>query len=156
MAGVNSNKQLETELLLEWLATLPKAYAWKTNVRVGATPLISNGVVLTPAQQKMFEVWNDWADARVDTGAAIWIVEAKIVGIAGAYGQVLDYCNEYPASIDARPFAGRVIQPVVLCAFEKARTAAYFATFGVRTVVFTPAWAGNTLVSKIHHAQAPA
>ncbi len=153
--GTNSNAQLETQLLTEWLASLPKAFPWKTHVRVGATPLISNGVVLSVAQQKAYEIWNDWADARVDTGAAIWIVEAKIVGTAGAYGQVMDYANEYPASMDARQFVGRHIQPLVLCAFEKPRTAAYFANFGVRTVVFTPAWAGTTLINKIHHAQPP-
>jgi len=150
--AAQQNAQREMQMLTEWLATLPAGYQWKTHVRVGATPLTYQGKVLSPAQQRAFEVWNDWADVRVATPTELWIVEGKIVGVAGAYGQALDYANEYPASSDAAQFPGKRIVPVVVCAFEKARTAAYFARFGVRTVLFTPSWAGSTLATKIFPA----
>jgi hypothetical protein len=147
--GVQSNAQREVQLLAEWLTTLPPYFKSKTNIDVGAAALQYNGERLTPAQQRMFGVWNDKADARVAAGLEVWIVESKIVGTASAYGQVLDYCDEYPASLDARGFPSATIVPLVLCAFEKPRTAAYFMRFGVRTVVFTPGWARLTLQTKI-------
>lgn len=147
--GVQSNAQREVQLLAEWLTTLPPSFKAKTHVNVGAATLQYNGERLTPAQQRMFGVWNDWADARVAAGLEVWIVEAKIVGIGTAYGQVLDYCDEYPSSLDAREFPSATVVPVVLCAFDRPRTSRYFARFGVRTVVFTPVWARLTLQNKI-------
>jgi len=137
------------QLLAEWLTTLPPWFKSKTNIDVGAAVIQYNGARLTPAQQKMFGVWNDKADARIWAPPELWLVEAKIVGTASAYGQVLDYCDEYPQSLDAREWPAAPVIPVVVCAYEKPRTAQYFARFGVRTVVFTPGWAKDTLASKI-------
>jgi hypothetical protein len=148
--GTRSNAQLETQLLAEWLSTLPFGFASKTHVRVGSQTLVYQGVRLPPARARAFEVWSDWCDARVVTPGEIWIVEAKIVGVACAYGQVLDYAQQYPESEDYMLFRGMAIQPVVLCAFEKPRTRNYFAGFGVRTIVHTPSWSGKTLASKIY------
>jgi hypothetical protein len=147
--GTQSNAQREVQLLAEWLTTLPSYFKSKTNVNVGAAALQYNGERLTPAQQRMFGVWNDKADARVLAGTEVWIVEAKIVGTGGAYGQVLDYVNEYPSSTDALEFPSAMVVPLILCAFDKPRTSQYFARFGVRTVVFTPGWARLTLQTKI-------
>ena len=145
----HSNAQREIQLLGEWLATLPSYWKTKTHVNVGVSTLDYNGKALTPARQRAFGVWNDWADARVATGAEIWIIEAKIVGTGGAYGQVLDYCNEYPTSADYASMTAAPVIPIVLAAFDKPRTRLYYAQFGVRTVVFTPSWAGDTLASKV-------
>jgi hypothetical protein len=147
--GTQSNAQREVQLLAEWLTTLPSWFKSKTHVNVGAAALQYNGARLTPAQQRMFGVWNDWADARVFTGTELWIVEAKIVGTGSAYGQVLDYCAEYPDSLDAREFQFATVVPLVVCAFDKPRTSQYFSRFGVRTVVFTPGWARESLAGKI-------
>lgn len=76
-------------------------------------------------------------------------MEAKIVGVACAYGQVLDYSAQYPESEDYREFGPVPIVPIVLCAYEKPRTSRYFARFGVTTVIHTPSWAGKTLATKI-------
>ena len=147
--GVNSNKQLETQLLGEWLATLPRGWPNLTHVNVGAQVLQYRGQPLSPAQQRAFGVWNDWADARVFTGVEVLIVEAKIVGKGGGYGQLLDYVNEYPSSADYLEFRPRPIVPVLLCAYGLARTSALFAGLGVRTIVYTPSWAGNSLATKV-------
>jgi hypothetical protein len=153
--GVRDNLQLEIQLLGEWWATLPKGWPNKTNVNVGAATLSYNGAVLTPAMQRAFGVWNDRADMRIFTGSEVWIVEAKMVNIGGAYGQVLDYCDEYPLSEDYKPYYGAPIVPVVVCAFERARTAARFSREGVRTILFTPPWAGSTLAQKIFNLAQP-
>jgi len=108
------------------------------------------GEVLTPAQRRAFQVWNDWADARIFTGSEVWIVEASIVGKAAKYGQALEYASEWPASLDSQCLTGWPVIPIVLCAFEKPATASLFSKFGVRTILFTPAWAGMSLVSKVH------
>jgi hypothetical protein len=150
--GTQSNKQRETQLLVEWLATLPAFYKWKTHVRVGAVQLVYQGQPLSPAQQRAFGVWNDWMDARVASLSEVWCVEAKIVGVAAAYGQAMDYTHQYAASADARNFPSHIAVPVVVCAFEKPQTAAYFNRFGVRTIVFTPSWAGSSLVNKVFPA----
>lgn len=147
--GVRDNKQLETQLLAEWLATLPKEWPNRTHVAVGAQTLFFQGKALTPAQQRAFSVWSDWADARVVANQEVWLVEAKIVGTGGGYGQLLDYANEYPASADYQLFAPRRIVPILLCAFERPRSAALFSPLGIRTVIFTPSWAGDSLANKL-------
>ena len=147
--GVRDNAQLEVQLIAEWWATLPRTWPNKTNVNVGAITLSYNGQVLSPARQRAFGVWNDRADMRIFTGAEVWLVEGKIVNVGGAYGQVLDYCDEYPYSADYQPFYGMPIIPVVVCAFKRDRTAKLFERFGVRTILFTPSWAGDSLANKV-------
>src|SRR5579859_776558 len=150
MAGVRDNLQLETQLLTEWWSTLPRGWPNKTHVNVGAIRLMYQGNVLTPAMQRAFGVWNDWADMRIFTGVEVWVVEAKIVNTGSAYGQLLDYCDEYPQSEDYKQFAPAPIVPVVVCAFERQRTALLYGRMGVRTVLFTPTWAGSSLAQKLY------
>jgi len=133
-----SNAQGEMQLIAEWLMTLPRSYVTKTHVNVGEQTLFYAGMPLTPAQSRAFGVWNDWCDARVFTGTEVWIVEGKLVGLGSAYGQVLDYVNQYPASVDYAQFKPATIVPMVLTMAERPRTAALFAGMGVRTIVFQP------------------
>jgi hypothetical protein len=148
--GTQSNAQLEVSLLAEWLAKLPQGWQNLTHVNVGAQQLEYQGKPLTLAQQKAFGVWNDWADARVFTGAEVWIVEAKIVGKGGGYGQLLDYVDEYPGSADYQAFSPRPIVPILLCAYALPRTSQLFARYGVRTIIHTPSWALQTLMTKVY------
>lgn len=147
--GVKSNRQGEAQLLAEWLTTAAAGVPSKTHVFVGDQTLIYQGVPMNPARFKAFEVWSDWADARINYPSEVWLVEAKIVGTAGAYGQILDYTRQYPLSADYQMFAPKPVVGVVVCAYERPRTASYFATLGVRTIVFTPAWAERSLAVKI-------
>ena len=144
-----SNAQREIQLLTEWWATMPRGWPNKTNVNVGASKLFYLGQPLSPARQRAFGVWNDKADMRIFTGLEVWIIEAKIVNTGSAYGQVLDYLDEYPASDDYQQFNGAPVVGVVICAFERLRTTARFERLGIRTIVFTPSWAGNTLAEKV-------
>lgn len=149
MARTNSNQQLETQLLAEWWATLPASWPNKTHVNVGSQQLQYQGAPLTPARQRAFGVWNDWADMRLFTGSEIWLVEAKIVNTGAAYGQLLDYLNEYPSSADYQQFPVVNVVGIVVCAYQRSRTAALFSGYGIRTIVFTPSWAGETLANKV-------
>ena len=85
-------------------------------------------------------MWNSWADARVVTPTEVWIVEGKLVATGAAYGQVIDYVDEYPSSEDYIQWAPRTIVPVVLCMARRDRTASKFAVMGVRTIVFQPSY----------------
>lgn len=153
MMGVRDNAQLETQLLAEWLATLPREWPNKTHVAVGAQNLFFQGKPLTESQQRAFSVWSDWVDARVVTQSEVWLVEAKVVGSGAGYGQLLDYIEQYPASADYQLWAPRNIVPILLCAFSKPRTAARFNSLGIRTVIFTPSWAGDSLANKLFGVQ---
>jgi hypothetical protein len=148
-----SQAQGETQLLGEWLASLPINYATKTHVRVGANTLVYNGVPLTPAQQRAFSVWSDWADARVATPTEVWLVEAKLVATGCAYGQVLDYAQQYPLSLDYQQFAPRPIVPVILAQSLRVPTVEYFARMGVRSVLFAPSFSLGHSLAKIFPAQ---
>jgi hypothetical protein len=152
MGKPQNNAQGEMQLVAEWLATLPATWKSKTHVNVGAQTLVYAGNPLTPAQTRAFGVWNDWADARVFTGTEVWIVEGKRVAIGGAYGQVLDYVDEYPASADYIPFAGAQIIPIVLCMASRPRTAARFAGLGVRTIVYAPSFPLSQALAKLFPA----
>lgn len=104
---------------------------------------------MSPARMAAFSVWSDWADARVAWPNEVWLVEAKIVGKAEAYGQIIDYAAQYPGSLDYQPYFGKPIVKIVVCAFEKPKTAALFGGWGVRTIVHTPIWAEKSLAVKI-------
>lgn len=149
MAGPQGNNQREISLVTQWLSTLPDSFTKTTHIRVGAQNLVFQGPPLTPAQAQRFASWQSWCDARVVTPSEVWIVEAKLVGTGGAYGQVLDYCNDYPLSADAREWPGRAIIPVVVCQAAEPRTMAYFATLGVRTIIFQPSWDFASALEKV-------
>lgn len=129
------------QLVAEWIAQLSPEWKTKTHVNVGAQQLEYAGQRLSAAQQRAFGVWNSWADARVVTPTEVWIVEGKRVATGAAYGQVIDYVDEYSSSEDYQAFAPRTIIPVVLCMARRNRTASKFATLGVRTIVFQPSFA---------------
>lgn len=149
MAGLQGNNQREMSLVAEWLSSLPSSFTRTTHVKVGTQSLIYRGQRLTLKQAQRFASWNSWADARVVTPHEVWIVEGKLVATGAAYGQVLDYCNEYPQCADAALWPGRAIVPIVLCQAEQPRTARYFATFGVRTIVFQPTWDFAAALQKV-------
>jgi hypothetical protein len=138
LSNKQNNAQGEMQLVAEWLASLGPGFISRTHVKVGAATLLYNGVPLTPAQANMLGVWSDWADARVVTPTEVWIVEGKLVGTAAGYGQLLDYLDEYPSSADYAAFAPRAVVGILLCQAERPRTAALFARYGIRTVVFAP------------------
>jgi hypothetical protein len=140
MAKSQINAQREMALVSQWLLTLPSSYVKTTHVKVGEQLLVYQGQQLTAAQAARFASWSTWADARVVTPTQVWIVEAALVGSAGKYGQVLDYCNDYPLSADAKLWPGRAVVPIVLCQAMRTRTMAYFATLGVQTIVFQPSF----------------
>lgn len=152
MTKTQSQAQGEIQLVAEWLQTLSPAWKSTTRVRVGEQVLSYSGIPLTPAQQRAFGVWSDYADARIVTPAEVWIVEAKLVGLGTAYGQVLDYCNQYPLSADYKQWAPRPIVPVVLTMAQRPRTAALFALQGVRTIVFEPSFPFSAALSKLFPA----
>jgi len=147
--GVRANAQLETQLLAEWLTASGWSSRSKTHVNVGAATLEYLGQRLSPARQRAFGVWNDWADCRIFTGSEVWLVEAKIVNVGGVYGQLLDYMDEYPSSSDYGAFRPAPIRGVVLCAFKRDRTANLFNQYGITTIVYTPVWGGDTLANKV-------
>jgi len=140
VAKSQSNAQGEMQLISEWLTTLPPSWQSKTHVKVGADPLFYAGARLTPAQQRAFGVWSDWCDARVVTPSEVWIVEGKLVARGGAYGQVLDYVDQYKSGDDYKNFAPRAIVPVVVCQAARGRLSKLFLALGVRTIVFAPSW----------------
>jgi len=146
------NAQGETQLLAEWLAQLPAGWQWKTHVRVGAQPLSYLGQPLTPQQQRAFGVWSDWADARVFTGAEVWLVEAKLVATGSAYGQLLDYLSQYPLSADAAAFPGAPVKGVVLTMGARARTSALFGAMGIQTVIFEASFPFEQALRKLFPA----
>ena len=147
--GTQSNAQREVQLLAEWITTLPPWFKTKTHVRVGEQRLYYADPTIPASRARALEVWSDWTDCRIFTGAEVWIVEAKLVGVASAYGQVMDYIDEYPLSTDYANFTPTPIIPMVLCAAEKPRTRILFQRYGVRTVVFTPSWASRAISTKI-------
>jgi hypothetical protein len=147
--GAKSNAQGETQLLAEWLTLYAAGYPSKTHVFVGQQTLQLAGQPISPKRQAAFKAWSDWADARVIFDREVWLIEAKIVGVAAGYGQIFDYLGEYPSSADYQLCGGKPVVGVVLCAFSRPQTAARFASLGIRTVVFSPTWAEKTLATKI-------
>jgi hypothetical protein len=152
-AKAQSNVQGERQLVAEWLATLPASWPTKTHLFVGEQTMIYGGVPLTPREQRAFAAWSDWCDARVVTPSEIWIVEGKLIATGGAYGQVLDYVNQYPSCADYLLWKPRAIVPVIVCQASRPRTAALFLNQGVRTIVFAPTFQLSESLAKLFPAQ---
>jgi len=134
------NAQREISLLAQWLSSLNPIYQQKTHVKVGADPLLYAGIRLTPAQSRAFGVWSNWADARVVTPSEVWICEAKLVATGAAYGQLIDYLDEYPSGDDYRQFKPRQIVGIVVCQAVTGRTERLFRKMGIRTIIFQPSF----------------
>lgn len=147
-----NNAQGEMQLVAEWLQTLPATYQSKTHVKVGAQALQYAGQPLTPAQSRAFGVWSSWADARVYTGSAVWIVEGKLVATGSAYGQLLDYLGEYPSSADYEAFAPAPIQGIVLTMAARQKTASQFLAMGIQTIIFQPTFSLSAALAKLFPA----
>lgn len=144
-----SNRQRETQLLAEWLTSLPPYMKSKTHIRTGQETIVWDGGPLPANMARATLVWSDWADARVFTGSEVWIVEACLVATAGKYGQVLEYADEYRDSADYKEFWPFPIVGVVLAAGDKPKTRARFARFGIRTIIFAPSWSLRSIATKI-------
>jgi len=97
-------------------------------------------------------VWSDWADARVVTPTEVWLVEGKLVATGGAYGQLMDYLDQYPSGDDYKLWAPRPVVGIVLCQAERVRTSALFAAMGIRTIQFTPTFALSASLQKLFPA----
>lgn len=152
MGRKQNNAQGEMQLVAEWLATLPPGYKSKTHVNVGKQELFYAGQRLTAAQSAAFSVWNDWADARIWTGTEVQLVEGKLVATGCAYGQLLDYLGEYPESLDYQQFAPAPVRGIVLCMADRPRSAAYFAGFGIQTIVYQPSFPLSEALAKLFPA----
>lgn len=152
MAKSQSNRQGEMQLVAEWLATLPATWKSKTHVNVGAQLLEYAGQRLTTAQTAAFGVWNDWADARVFTGSEVWLIEGKLVATGGAYGQLMDYLDEYPSSADYLQFGNVPIVGIVLTMAARMRTANLFQAKGIRTIVYQPSFPLSQALAKLFPA----
>lgn len=146
------NAQREMQLIAEWLATLPATWKSKTHVNVGAQVLEYQGVPLTPRQSAAFGVWNSWADARIFTGSEVWIVEGKLVATGCAYGELLDYLNQYPTSADYQAFKPAPIVGVVLTMAARGRTSDLFGAMGIRTITFAPSFSLASGLSRLFPA----
>jgi hypothetical protein len=146
---VNANKQLETQLLAEWRETLPAGWQTKTHVHVSSIELLPQFKNYAPNMLRAVANWNDWADMRIFTGSEVWLVEGTIVNNGKKYGQLQEYLAAYPSSTDYQQFKPAPIVGIVLCAFERAQSTQLFAGLGIRTVVFTPSWANESLYSKV-------
>lgn len=145
----NANKQLETQLLAEWRETLPAAWKTKTHVHVSSIELLPQFKNYAPNMLRAVANWNDWADMRIYTGGEVWLVEGTIVNTGKKYGQLLEYLDAYPQSTDYQQFKPAPIAGVVVCAFERPQSTQRFARDGIRTIVFTPSWATDSLYSKV-------
>lgn len=149
MANSQSNKQGERALIAEWISSLPSTWPTKTQVKVGTDPLFSDGKRLTPAQSRALSVWSDWADARIVTPSEVWIVEGKLVATASAYGQVLDYLDQYPNGDDYKQWSPRPIVGIVLAQATRPRLANLFARMGIRTIQFSPSWSVEESLARL-------
>jgi hypothetical protein len=145
-----NNIQGERALIAEWLQTFPASYLHETNVYVTALEGSYAGMPLTPAQARAFGVKRRRCDARVFTGAQVWIVEGKIEALDGAYGQVLGYVRDYPSSEDYQQFKPAPIVPIVVGVETFPIVAAYWSAFGVQTINFTPSFSLAQALMKLY------
>jgi hypothetical protein len=151
---VKTNAQGETQLLFEWLSTLPPDYKWSYHVFVGRVPLDTGGVPLSPARARALAATDRWVDARVATPHEVWVVEAKLKGVDAAYGQAYGYSRSYAHSLDYVDFAPRLIVPVVLVAARIPEVEMAFEPLGIRTIQFPVSWLGDGLI-KLYQALDP-
>lgn len=149
MGKKQTNAQREMQLVAEWLTTLPAGYASKTHIKVGSDPLFYNGERLRPEISRALGVWSDWADARVVTPSEVWIVEGKLVATGSAYGQLLDYMDQYRLGDDYKQWVPRAIVGIVVAQATRQRLSSLFAPQGIRTITFAPSFTLEQSLAKL-------
>jgi hypothetical protein len=142
-------------LLHEWASLQPWDYPPVYELRLGPTPLSAAAGVLTPEIEGMLRVRNRYADLVGVTPSEVQIIEAKMVFDPGAISQVQHYVDLAHNTPLLRNYPGRIIQPVILVAFDDPVLRQKAEAAGIRVILYTPPWAGEWLVKRYGGKQAP-
>lgn len=152
--GSRRNKQASTKLLHEWALMQPWDVEPVYELRLGPTPLSANVDVLTPQVEAMLRNFNRYADLIGVTPTEIQVVEAKMLFDPGAISQLQHYIDLVHYTPALRTYPGRVIQGVILVAFDDPILHQKAAAQGLRVIVYSPAWASDWLTKRYSPRQA--
>jgi len=110
-------------------------------LRLGPTPLSATAGVPTPQVEAMLRLFNRYADLIGITPTEIQVIEAKMIFDPGALSQVEHYVDLVHYTDLLRAFAPRVVQPIILVAFDDAILHQKANAKGIRVILYTPEWA---------------
>jgi hypothetical protein len=130
-----------TKLLHEWSLLQPWDYPPIYELRLGPTPLSASADMTDPKVLAMLRVFNRYADMVGITPTEIQVIEAKMILDPGALSQLEHYVNLVHYTDLLRQFAPRVVQPVILVAFDDPIVHQLANAKGIRVVLYTPDWA---------------
>lgn len=146
--GPRRRQQASTQLLHEYLALRFPGVWTRYEMKLGPTVKTAPGLILTPAIEALLRRSNRYADAIVVTSEWIWVIESKMVAIAGALAQLEEYYALAPQSPELKPFLNRGLRMMLLVAVtdDYVQTAATLK--GIEVVIFSPQWAANYVAEK--------
>lgn len=149
--GKRRRTPASTRLLHEWSIMQPWIVAPTYELRLGPTPLMPGAPVVSPEMQRMLTVFNRYSDMVGISADEIQIIEAKMVALPEAVGQLEDYVHlAYEMGLPSN-WPGKRVQGVLVAAVYRPRTIEKAAQYGFRVEVFTPPWTQDYLATRFYH-----
>ena len=146
--GPRRRQQASTQLLHEYISMMFAGSWTRYEMRLGPTVKTAPGLTLTPQIEAMLRRSNRYADAIVVTPVAIYIIEAKMVAVAGALAQLEEYYALAPLSPELKPFLPRTIRMMLLVAVDDNYVHTAAELKGIEVVIFSPQWAADYVADK--------
>jgi len=115
---------------------LVNAYLWDKHRFHKQWRRVRLGVVPTKEMAKMYMVLLRWADAIVDDGEKIIIIEAKLRPNAGAVGQLLHYKKLFRETPEFSSYKNTPIQLVLLTTMMDLAIAELCSNYDIKYVVY--------------------
>jgi len=151
--GKRARTQASTMLLQQWAATqtwlAPPVY----EMRLGPTPLLNNGLPVTPRIANMLARANRYADLIGAVAGTILVVEAKVVATPAAISQLQLYVNLAYASPIRDQFPLLPITPVLVWAVDDPIVHQMAIAAGITVEVFSPPWVAAYLQNRFYPPQ---
>jgi len=132
-------------LLREWAAIKYPGVLLREQLRLGPTAASLPGVTVSPALEAALRVENWYADGLMILPTSILMIEAKVMAVPAAVGQVLFYKRLASTTPELAPYANLPVIPVVLYAELDSTVSLFAQQLGCRVEVYTPKWIADYL-----------
>ena len=142
------SQQLERRMTVDYVKLKFPGKPVIFNARLGPLPeevARINGQALNP---RMFSVLNRYADALVNLGDSLVLIECKIEDEAGAIGQLMLYESLVSTTPELGQFRGLPVKKLLVTARPSMSLKKFALTQGVDVDFYSPMYLSETLIGR--------
>ncbi len=139
------NEPAEARLLSEYIMRRWPNAAVSFRVKVGPDVKLPSGELSAEATNRLTIILKRWADALVEDGGTIWLIEAKIKNIYAALGQLEAYLELLPQTPELSHLKGRQVKGLLVLGRRDKMVDEMAARKGIEVDVYRPQWLKDQL-----------